>query len=256
MKLHCREYGSGQPLIILHGLFGSSDNWQSFAKKLSVHFQVYLVDQRNHGRSGHALDHNYELMSDDLDEFIQEKELEDIILMGHSMGGKTAMTYAQLDDTRLSKLIVVDIAPKSYPMHHEVILEGLNAIDLNVCRTRKSCDDRLSDYISEPILRQFLLKNLYWEEKDRLEWRFNLNTLTRDIENMLEGLPSDEVSIPTLFIRGDQSNYIMESDYSSILSQFTQSEIVTVEGAGHWVHAEAPDDFYELVGKFIDHPQI
>ena len=252
MNLNYREYGSGQPLIILHGLFGSSDNWQSLGKRLSQDFHVYLIDQRNHGRSGHSNDHTYELMADDLDEFIQEKDLEDIILVGHSMGGKTAMTYAQLDDTRLTKLVIVDIAPKGYPMHHNTIVEGLNAIDLTIEKTRTSCDARLAEFIPDTVLRQFLLKNLYWEKKSQLEWRFNLYVLTRDMENILSELPEEHVEIPTLSIRGDLSNYILETDYTEIKNQFTSSIIQTIKGVGHWVHAEAPDQFYEMVKDFTD----
>jgi len=251
MNLNYREYGTGQPLIILHGLFGSSDNWQSLGKRLSPYFHVYLVDQRNHGRSGHSNDHTYELMADDLDEFILEKDLEDIILLGHSMGGKTAMTYAQFDDTRLAKLVIVDIAPKGYPMHHNTILEGLNAIDLGVDKTRAACDMRLAEYIPDVVIRQFLLKNLYWKKKNRLEWRFNLHVLKRDMENILAQLTDDLIEKPTLFIRGGLSNYIIEADYEVINSQFTSATIRTIKGVGHWVHAEAPDRFYELIKDFI-----
>jgi pimeloyl-ACP methyl ester carboxylesterase len=251
MNLNYREYGTGQPLIILHGLFGSSDNWQSLGKRLSPYFHVYLIDQRNHGRSGHSNDHTYELMADDLDEFILEKDLEDIILLGHSMGGKTAMTYVQFDDTRLAKLVIVDIAPKGYPMHHNTILEGLNAIDLEVDKTREACDTRLSEYIPGVVIRQFLLKNLYWKKKNQLEWRFNLHVLKRDMENILAQLPGDLIEKPTLFIRGGLSNYILEADYEVINSQFTFATIRTFKGVGHWVHAEAPDRFYELIKDFI-----
>ena len=140
MKLHYREYGEGQPMVILHGLFGSSDNWQRLGKELSNRYRVFLVDQRNHGHSPHSNDFSYELMSDDLDELLEENDLEDVILVGHSMGGKTAMTYAQFDTNRLAKLVVIDIGPKQYPMHHDTILEGLHSIDFNFHNTRGKCE--------------------------------------------------------------------------------------------------------------------
>lgn len=251
MKLHARILGEGQPLIILHGLFGSSDNWQTLGKQLAENFNVFLVDQRNHGRSPHSNDFSYELMADDLDEFITEHDLNDVLLVGHSMGGKTAMTYAQLDDTRLEKLIVVDIGPKGYPMHHDTILEGLHSIDFSVHNTRGKCDARLAEFIPDIGVRQFLLKNLYWVEKGQLGWRINLQVLAREMDSIIAALDPEQVEVPTLFVRGEKSNYILESDYESIQAQFPDSKIETITGVGHWIHAEAPDRFYEALTNFI-----
>ncbi len=250
MKLHARVLGEGQPLIILHGLFGSSDNWQTLGRRFAEHYKVFLVDQRNHGHSPHSNDFSYELMADDLDELITDHDLEDVILIGHSMGGKTVMTYAQLDDTRIDKMVVVDIGPKGYPMHHDVILEGLHSLDFTVHNTRGKCDRKLAEFIPEIGVRQFLLKNLYWVEKGQLGWRMNLHVLTREMESIIAAINEEQVDVQTLFIRGDQSNYIMESDYADIRDQFPNSRIETFEGVGHWVHAEAPEKFYATIMDF------
>ena len=250
MKLHFREYGEGQPMVILHGLFGSSDNWQRIGKELSSRFRVFLVDQRNHGHSPHSNDFSYELMSDDLDEFLEENDLEDVILVGHSMGGKTAMTYTQFDTNRLAKLVVIDIGPKQYPMHHDTILEGLHSIDFNVQNTRGKCDVQLAKYVSDVAVRQFLLKNLYWIEKGQLDWRINLNVLSREMSQVIAAIDTEVVNLPTLFVRGELSNYILESDFLSIKQQFTSARIETISSVGHWVHAEAPQKMLALIGQF------
>lgn len=250
MKLHFREYGEGQPLVILHGLFGSSDNWQTLGKKFSEHFHVYLVDQRNHGHSPHSEEFSYGDMADDLSEFLEDHDLSDVILLGHSMGGKTVMTYAQENIERIAKLIVVDIGPKQYPMHHQTIIEGLQALDLNVYNTRGKCDRKLAEYIPEIAVRQFLLKNLYWREKGVLDWRINLDVLAREIYSIIGGLNKVEIECDTLFIRGDRSNYIVEADYPEIKALFPNGEITTFENVGHWVHAEAPALFYNEVMRF------
>lgn len=252
MKLHYKKYGEGQPLIIIHGLFGTLDNWQTLGKKLANDFEVYLVDQRNHGHSPHSGDMNYQLMSDDLHELITDLELSDVILLGHSMGGKTVMTYATQHPEYLDKLVVVDIAPKQYPFHHQQILAGLNAIDLSVVKTRREADAILSEYISDVGVKQFLLKNLYWVEKGQLGWRINIPALTNHMDDILAATPEIRVETPTLFIRGEKSNYITEDDYQNIYNQFTNSEIETIYNVGHWVHAENPLEFYNILMAFIN----
>ena len=250
MKLHYRKLGEGQPLIILHGLFGSSDNWQSLAKKISEDFEVYLVDQRNHGHSPHSEEFDYQLMTDDLLELIEDLSLENVLLLGHSMGGKTAMTFAQQYPEYLSKLLVIDIGPKQYPLHHQQILSGLASIDLEVINSRGLADQQLSKFIDEPSTKQFLLKNLYWVEKGKLGWRINIPVLTREIHQIVEGLGRIKVEIPTLFVRGKLSNYILDEDLDKIKSQFINSNVVGIENAGHWVHAESPAEFYNVVMDF------
>lgn len=239
--------GSGQPLIILHGLFGSSDNWQTHGKKLAEYFEVYLVDQRNHGKSDWSDAFSYELMAVDLFEFVQEHNLEDFILMGHSMGGKTAMYFAQEHEDLLEKLIVVDMGVKSYPVHHDRILEGLKSLDLSIIDSRGDAQKALAEYIDDASIRQFLLKNLYWKTKGQLAWRINIPVLDEKIDEIVKELPHKEVLTDTLFMRGGKSNYILEEDTEQIKSYFPVSEIYSIESAGHWIHAEAPTEFIEKV---------
>ena len=247
MKLHYKKMGSGQPLIILHGLFGSSDNWQTHGKKLAEYFEVYLVDQRNHGKSDWSDAFSYELMAADLFEFVQEHNLEDFILMGHSMGGKTAMYFAQEHEDLLEKLIVVDMGVKSYPVHHDRILEGLKSLDLSTIDSRGDAQKALAEYINDASIRQFLLKNLYWKSKGQLAWRINIPVLDEKIDEIVKELPHKEVLTDTLFMRGGKSNYILEEDIVRIKSYFPVSEIYSIASASHWIHAEAPTEFIEKV---------
>ena len=250
MKLHYREMGEGQPFVILHGLFGFSDNWQTHAKKLAEYYRVILVDQRNHGHSDWSDDFSYELMAEDLHDLCVDLKLEKIILMGHSMGGKTAMLFAQHYPDVIDKLIVVDMGIKRYPMHHQQILAGLNEIDLSQINVRSEVDEILKNYIDSVGIRQFLLKNIYWKEKGKLAWRMNIPVLEREMDAILTSLNIEDCFIPTLFIRGELSNYILDEDIESIENSFPDSELVTIPGAGHWVHAEAPELFLESVLSF------
>ncbi len=252
MELNYKRMGSGESLIILHGLFGSLDNWMTLAKILSEDFEVFIVDQRNHGQSPHNNEFNYDAMADDLYEFINTHQIVDPIVLGHSMGGKTAMQFAMNYPTKLSKLIVVDIAPKSYPVHHRGIIDGLLSLDFNKIKSRGEADKILSTHIEEASTRQFLLKNLYWVEKSKLAWRFNLPVINQKIEIIGEGLQNISVfEKPTLFIRGELSNYIIESDYKNILEIFPNSTIETISNSGHWVHAENPTEFLTFVTSFL-----
>jgi pimeloyl-ACP methyl ester carboxylesterase len=250
MQLHFKKMGEGQPLIILHGLFGSSDNWQTHAKKLAEYFEVYAVDQRNHGLSGWSNEFNYDIMAEDLKELIDQEGLEDVILLGHSMGGKTAMTFTQKYEELVNKLIVVDMGVKSYPIHHDQILEGLKSLDLSVISSRGEAQKKLSEFISNVSIRQFLLKNLYWKEKGQLAWRINIPVLEAKLPEIVSRLPEKEVFTPTLFVRGGQSDYIKMEDVEEIRSIFPISEIFSIEEAGHWIHAEAPEAFIEKVISF------
>jgi pimeloyl-ACP methyl ester carboxylesterase len=247
MKLNYKKLGEGQPLIILHGLFGSLDNWQSHGKKLSEYFEVYLVDQRNHGHSDWSEDFTYDLLADDLNEFVVDHNLEDVILIGHSMGGKTIMRYAQKYPEQISKMIVVDMGVKEYPIHHDTILDGLKSIDLNEIDTRGGASDQLSKFIENKSIRQFLLKNLYWVEKGKLGWRINIQVLDREMNQIVKSLPKEESLIEVLFIAGGQSNYILKEDHDDILGVFPLADFHTIESAGHWIHAESPEEFMEEV---------
>ena len=252
MKLHYKKLGeTGKPLFILHGLFGSSDNWQTLAKKLSDNHTVYIVDQRNHGRSPHSIEFNYDLMVADFAELIDDLGLENINLIGHSMGGKTAIGFAAEYPELINKLIVVDISHKQYPMHHDQIIDGLKSIDLDVIKTRGNADKQLNKFIENFSVRQFLLKNLYWESKGKLGWRINVPVLSNRIEQIIEEIYFSEIEIPTLFIRGQLSDYILESDFEDLNNKFPNHKMVTVENAGHWVHAEAPELFYNTVIEFL-----
>jgi esterase len=250
MKLHYREMGEGRPLVILHGLFGFSDNWQSHAKKLAEYFRVILVDMRNHGRSDWSDDFSYDLMADDVYELCDDLKLEEVFLVGHSMGGKVAMIFAQKHANLLEKLVIVDMGIKEYPMHHEHILAGIHAVDVENITSRRQAEQQMSAHIESNGIKQFLLKNLYWKEKGVLAWRMNVEVLEREIANILSALPKGEISIPTLFIRGELSNYVLDEDVESIEEQFIDAEIKTVKEAGHWVHAEAPSDFMETLLSF------
>lgn len=253
MKLHYRILGEGQPLVILHGLFGTSDNWQTLAKHFALKYKVYLVDQRNHGHSPHSDEMDYFVMAQDLKELFEEEQITKAILMGHSMGGKTAMFFAQENSSLLDRLIVVDMGIKKYPPHHQLIFDAFLAVDLNTVTTRKEVESILSTYISDKGVLQFLLKNLYWSEKERLEWRMNLMVLYRDIENILSAIPPKTCATPTLFLRGGKSNYILDTDWDEILGHFPNATLKTIASAGHWVHAEAPLEFSTLVDAFLGH---
>ena len=250
MELYYKTMGEGKPIIILHGLFGSSDNWLTHAKKLADYFKVYLVDQRNHGHSPWSDDFSYQIMADDLHDLVTKEGLSDFILMGHSMGGKTAMLYTQQHEELVEKLIIVDMGVKEYPIHHDTILEGLNSLDLSVIKTRSEAEEKLGNHIENLSIRQFLLKNLYWVEKGKLGWRINIPVLEKEMSAIIGALPFKEVFTETLFMRGGQSNYILEEDENQLLSYFPIAEIHTIEKAGHWIHSEVPDEFIEEVLGF------
>lgn len=250
MELFYREMGEGQPLVILHGLFGFSDNWQTHAKRLSEYYRVILVDLRNHGHSPWSNDFSYELMAEDVHELFVHLGLTKVLLLGHSMGGKVAMHFAQRYPNVLEKLIVVDIGVKSYPQHHDHIIAGMHAVDLETIKVRSEAEAILKQNIDSDGVRQFLLKNLYWKEKGQLAWRMNLPVLEASMPEILAEVPNKEVWTPTLFIRGALSGYILDEDVSDLEERFPDSQLVTIENAGHWVHAEAPEEFLDAVLSF------
>jgi pimeloyl-ACP methyl ester carboxylesterase len=250
MKLHVREMGEGFPLVILHGLFGFSDNWQTHAKKLAAYYRVVLVDLRNHGHSPWSDEFSYQLMVNDLKELVDDLGIQKMHLLGHSMGGKVAMLFAQQYTKSIDKLLVVDIGIKAYPMHHQHILAGMHSIDLNTITARSQAEAILKEHIDSDGVRQFLLKNLYWKDKGQLAWRMNVDVLEREMPEILAALPEKETFVPTLFIRGALSNYILDEDFSAIEEVFPEAEFVTIDHAGHWVHAEAPEEFIDAVLSF------
>ena len=254
MKLHSTILGEGQPMLILHGFLGMSDNWKTLGKDFSeAGFQVHLIDQRNHGRSPHSEDFNYLLLAKDVKEYIDTKGLEKVIFIGHSMGGKTAMNAACFFPHVVGKLIVVDIAPKYYAPHHQQILKGLAAVNSADLSSRGDAEELLSAYVDEPAVRLFLLKNLYWKSKGKLALRLNLGSLVKNIESLGEALPDDsKYNGEALFIKGEKSGYIdVDKDKSLIKKHFPSSRIEVVPQAGHWVHAENKQAFYDLVMEFL-----
>ena len=256
MILHSSITGSGKPFVILHGFLGMGDNWKTLANQFAeAGYQMHLVDQRNHGRSFHSDTFNYEVLAEDLKNYCQEHDLKDIVLLGHSMGGKTAMLFAMRYPEYINKLIIADIAPKYYAPHHQQILKGLTALSENhEARTsRGNADDFLKEYISDWGTRQFLLKNLYWQKDKTLALRVNLPVLQKEVEAIGEGLPTQTVyEGATLFLNGLKSDYITEDDKPLIKAHFPEAEIIGIEKAGHWLHAENPKDFYAEVMKFLE----
>jgi esterase len=254
MILHSNIIGNGKPFIILHGFLGMGDNWKTLAKEFSEsNYQVHLVDQRNHGRSFHSEDFDYELMSADLKAYCDDHNLSDIILLGHSMGGKTAMLFAATYSELVNKLIVADISPRFYPVHHDTILEGLNSLDFSKIKSRGEADKVLSSYIKDQGIRMFLLKNLYWVKKGQLGLRINLPVLKENVSEVGEALPIHAIfNKDTLFLRGDRSEYIGEQDETIIHRHFPNSKIIAIANAGHWLHAENPKDFFTAVMNFIN----
>ncbi len=250
--LHSRILGKGQPFLILHGYFGMGDNWKSLGNKFAEFYEVHLIDQRNHGRSFHADEFDYEVMVEDLYNYIAHYGLEDCILLGHSMGGKTAMLFAVEYPELIQKLLIADISPRAYEPHHNEILAALNSVDFSVQNSRQLVDEKLNELIPELGVRQFLLKNVYWKEKGQLDFRFNLPSLTENNPEIGEALPSfTSYEGPTLFLAGGNSGYITIEEEPIIKAHFPNATIVTIAGAGHWLHADNPISFFDLVVKFL-----
>lgn len=253
MKLFFRKLGNGKPLFILHGLFGSSDNWQRLGKQFSENYTVYLIDQRNHGRSAHSAEHNYELMSDDLLELMNDEQIDKAILMGHSMGGKTVMHFAVNHPERVEKMVVVDMSPKKYPVTNLDIIQALEKVNLEEVKSRKEVEEVLAQDIKDFATMQFLLKNLYWNDAQKLAWRFNLEALKTNLARVAEitPIPSTPLQMPVLFVKGGKSDHMFNADSKLIHEMFANAKIVTIPEAGHWVHADKPKDFFTIVNTFL-----
>ncbi len=252
--LHSKIIGSGKPLLILHGFLGMLDNWKTLGSRFSENgFEVHLIDQRNHGKSFHSQDFSYDLMVADLKRYLDFHKLESVILLGHSMGGKTAMQFACEQTEKVEKLIVADIAPKHYPTHHQDIINGLNSLNFDELKSRGEADNKLSKSISNKGIRQFLLKNLFWAEKGRLGFRFNLSVLSDKMDEIGETLSKTDIYPgPTLFLKGYRSGYIAQNDFSVIKRHFPLAKLETIENAGHWLHAENPGQFFEKSIAFLN----
>ena len=253
MVLHSNIIGEGQPFIILHGFLGMGDNWKTLAKQFSrLGYQVHLVDQRNHGRSFHDPEFNYEVLAADLKQYCNHHNINDMLLLGHSMGGKTAMLFAALYPELVSKLIVADISPRFYPVHHDAILEGLSSLNFEEITSRKEAEIQLSNYVKDIGTRQFLLKNIYRISPSVLGLRINLKVLKTNVYEVGEALPSNlNFQKDSLFLRGDKSEYISTQDEALIKHQFPTAVVKTISNAGHWLHAENPVEFFNSVCTFI-----
>ena len=251
--LYSKIEGSGKPLIILHGFLGMSDNWKTMGMQFASNgFEVHLLDLRNHGRSFHSEEFSYEWMVQDLYDYCEANNLIKVNIIGHSMGGKTAMLFATTYPERVEKLIIADIGPKFYPQHHQTILEGLNAVDFSKKPSRNEVEEILAKYITDFGTRQFLMKSLYWQESGQLAFRFNLNVFNKKMDEIGKSLSSNAVfNKPTLFIRGGNSNYILDEDFEKIKLHFPKSKIETIPNVGHWLHAENPKQFYEIASSFL-----
>lgn len=265
MDLFFRKFGDGPPLIILHGLYGSSDNWVSIGRKLSANYEVYLVDQRNHGKSPHSPQHNYHLLKEDLLEFMDKQSIDKAIILGHSMGGKTAMFFAVDYPERVNNLIVVDISPKSYRntkstqlLSHSTIIKAMYNVDFNHVKSREDIDKILSPSIPLKRVRQFLLKNVNRTKDNRFAWSLNLESISNELKNIMDGLPIKNfkngngiTGFPALFIKGEKSDYIKPSDRRAIETVFPFAEIEIIPNAGHWLHAEKPKLFLKTIQNFL-----
>ncbi len=250
--LNHKSIGQGPALIVLHGLFGSLDNWVSFARVLGQNYSVYLIDQRNHGKSPHMNAWDYPTMAEDLYDFMEQEGIRQAHILGHSMGGKVAMQFAAYYPEHLDRLIVADMAPIKYEPHHTEIIQALQGLDLSQFEDRQQADEALSQRIKEAGIRQFLLKSLARNRNQSFRWKFNLEVLGQKYEEVLEGVEVDPpFKGPSLFIYGEKSNYVVDQYRDLILSYFPSAEFQGIPGAGHWLHAEAPQEFLTIVKGFL-----
>jgi esterase len=262
MDLFYRKLGQGEPVIILHGLYGSSDNWYSIGRELSSSHTVYLIDQRNHGHSPHHPDHNYDVLSDDLYGFTQKHGLASANIIGHSMGGKTALAFGLKHPEKVKKMVIVDISPFDYERdsisaeteQHTIIIHALQSIDPEHITSREEADGLLKSLIPSEPLRQFLLKNLKRTSGGRYDWTLNIKALADNMNSISAGIIHNPISpalFPILFIKGGLSPYIGRNEEVIIHKVFPWAQIITIPGASHWVHAEQPRLFMKAVSRFI-----
>lgn len=251
--LHSKILGEGTPLCILHGFLGMLDNWKTLGRRYAKDgYQVHLIDQRNHGKSFHSSDFNYGHLSQDLGNYLAHHKLNEAIIIGHSMGGKTAMQFAADYPKKVKKLIIADIAPKAYPPKHQYIIDALAALDFTQINTRKEATEHLAQYIPEQGIQQFLLKNLYWKEPGKLALRCNIEVFKDCLPEIGAAISSKGIyDGPSLFIKGERSDYVQETDLAAIRVQFSSAQIATIANAGHWLHAENPEAFYHKTLRFL-----
>lgn len=253
MLLHSNIIGKGKPFLLLHGFLGMGDNLKTLGQSISASgFEVHIIDARNHGRSFHAEEFSYDVMTADLKRYVDHYQLSEVIILGHSMGGKAAMSFATMFPNLVNKLIVADIAPRYYPVHHDAILKGLFELNNTDLSTRSEADDILAKFVPDLGTRQFLLKNLYWTKNKTLKLRMNLDVLTEKVSVVGEPLSvGAKFEKPTLFIIGDKSEYVSPSDLTDIKNHFPNYKLEKVLNAGHWLHAENPQEFFDKVMAFV-----
>lgn len=251
--IYSKVEGSGKPFLIIHGFLGMSDNWKTLSTQFAAQgFEMHLLDMRNHGRSFHSEVFNYKAMVADVLEYVQINNLDNFILLGHSMGGKVAMNFACDFPNKIDKLIIADIAPRLYSPHHQIIMDALNAVDFKKISSRKEVEVILSDYIKDFGTLQFLMKNVHRITPETFGYRFNLTVFNEDDTVIGEGLSEEKLFLgTTLFLKGDRSNYIELSDLPNIKKHFPNFILKEISNAGHWLHAENPSQFFSIVNQFI-----
>lgn len=246
VDLSFQQFGAGRPVVVLHGLFGSARNWQSVARNLADGFSVFTVDLRNHGASPHTIQMDYAGMSADVSALVQKLDLRNVSLIGHSMGGKVAMTLALSDPDRIAQLIIVDIAPDAYSNDYADLLAAISALDLGAISRRADAQTQLKQAIPDIEIRSFVLQNLIFSAASPPRWRINLSAIRKGIADIVGAIPSDPAvpfNAPTYFIKGENSDRIDDGDLASIGQYFPRFELITIANAGHWPHSENPVEF-------------
>lgn len=252
MDLHAKIIGQGPALLVLHGLFGTADNWVTLAREWAKHYTVILPDLRNHGRSPHHPEMGYEAMAEDVLRLLEREWVHRAFVIGHSMGGKVAMHLALGQPDLVERLLVADIAPKAYPGGHEAIFRALESLPLTELKNRSDAEALLRESLRDEAVVLFLLKNLARDEAGGFRWKMNLEAIMRHYPAILAAVP-DHTSFdkPTLFLRGGNSRYILDEDIPAIRAQFPESRVEHIPGAGHWLHADRPAEFGAAVRGFF-----
>ncbi len=251
-RLRFKSYGQGYPVIILHGLFGSLDNWQSFAKQLAEDYMVFTLDQRDHGRSPHTDEFNYDVLAEDVIGFMDDMWIQEAIIIGHSMGGKVAMRLILDYPDKFKKGIIVDIGPQSYRPRHLEIIEAMRDIDPEAATCRSVIEEELSKTIKDEGIRQFLMKNFSRKKEGGYELKINLPLLMNNYDEINIEIEGDEVFNEILFIKGENSDYLEVEQLDTIKKLFPNAMMTTIDNAGHWIHAEQSEMMLDEVRKFVD----